>query len=203
MPTPENLSERQRDTLAYILRHIEQFDAYPTIREIGDALEISSTNGVQDHLNALARKGYLLLSEGQARGLRVLYDLDKRPFHSRTVLAGLLEQAREDLQTARAAALTPELVEQLRSLLGPALAMRADTEEELAPAAPTPAELLGEMLAYATDLRAENALLEAEVERLRLELCLTCDATLYTLQSARFRAVSLHADELLEQEVCA
>lgn len=200
-PKKKNLSEladRQRDVLAYILHHIEAFDGYPTVREIGDALGIASTNGVQDHLNALMKKGYLLLGEGQARGLRVLYDLDKRPFHNRTVLAGLLEQAREDLQIARAAALTPELVEQLRSLLGPALTLCRVPEEELAPAA-----LLGEMLAYATDLRAENALLEAEVERLHTELRLTCDATLYTLQSARFRAVSLQADELLEQEVCA
>lgn len=31
----------------------------PTFREIGDALNIASTNGVADHIKALIRKGYI------------------------------------------------------------------------------------------------------------------------------------------------
>jgi repressor LexA len=53
----EDLSPRQRDVLDYIQSSIAQRNIPPTYREIGDALGISSTNGVADHVKALIRKG--------------------------------------------------------------------------------------------------------------------------------------------------
>ncbi len=53
------LTERQLEVLRFIARQIDDAGYPPTIREIGEALDIRSTNGVNDHLKALERKGYL------------------------------------------------------------------------------------------------------------------------------------------------
>ncbi len=42
----------------------------PTLREIGGHMGIRSTNGVNDHLEALTRKGYLVREELKSRALR-------------------------------------------------------------------------------------------------------------------------------------
>ncbi len=66
------LAPRQRDVIDFISATIEQRGFPPTYREIGDALGISSTNGVADHVKALVRKGYLIKAEsGAARGIRL------------------------------------------------------------------------------------------------------------------------------------
>lgn len=66
------LSPRQRDVLDFIRSALMQRGYPPTYREIGDALGISSTNGVADHVKALVRKGYLEKSDsGAARGLKL------------------------------------------------------------------------------------------------------------------------------------
>jgi repressor LexA len=44
----------------------------PTLREIGERLGIRSTNGVNDHLVALAKKGYLERQDLKSRALRVM-----------------------------------------------------------------------------------------------------------------------------------
>jgi len=68
----ENLSPRQREVLDFIITTIESGGIPPTYREIGDALQIASTNGVSDHVKALVRKGYLdKAGTGSARGLRL------------------------------------------------------------------------------------------------------------------------------------
>ena len=66
------LSPRQADVLACIASAVSDRGIPPTYREIGDALGISSTNGVADHVKALVRKGYLKKVEGgAARGLQL------------------------------------------------------------------------------------------------------------------------------------
>jgi repressor LexA len=66
------LSPRQRDVLDFIRSASMQRGFPPTYREIGDALGISSTNGVADHVKALVRKGYVEKSAGgAARGLKL------------------------------------------------------------------------------------------------------------------------------------
>ncbi len=66
-----DLPRRQRDVFEFIATTIEQRGVPPTYREIGDALGISSTNGVADHVKALVKKGYLIKTENSARGLRI------------------------------------------------------------------------------------------------------------------------------------
>lgn len=65
----EELTDRQRAILEYVARHIAEERFPPTIREIGQAMGIRSTNGVNDHLKALERKGYLERGEMKSRAL--------------------------------------------------------------------------------------------------------------------------------------
>jgi len=68
----DELSPRQREVLEYIQLCISKDQIPPTYREIGDALGISSTNGVADHVKALMKKGYISRPKegsGRARAL--------------------------------------------------------------------------------------------------------------------------------------
>ena len=64
------LTSRQEEVLAFINTCIEHRGYPPTMREIGQHLGISSTNGVNDHLKALERKGYLTRDDMKSRALR-------------------------------------------------------------------------------------------------------------------------------------
>lgn len=65
----KDLTDRQLAVLEFITQHIQQQRFPPTIREIGLAMGIRSTNGVNDHLKALERKGYLARGEMKSRSL--------------------------------------------------------------------------------------------------------------------------------------
>jgi repressor LexA len=65
----EELTDRQREILTFIVKETEARGFPPTIREIGEQMDIRSTNGVNDHLKALERKGYLNRGEQQSRSL--------------------------------------------------------------------------------------------------------------------------------------
>jgi repressor LexA len=66
----QGLTDRQREILDFITRRIEEQGYPPTIREIGEFMGIRSTNGVNDHLKALERKGYLKREGLKSRALR-------------------------------------------------------------------------------------------------------------------------------------
>ncbi len=55
-------SPRQLDALRFVAQQIRDVGYPPTIREIGTHVGIRSTNGVNEHLMALARKGLLALA---------------------------------------------------------------------------------------------------------------------------------------------
>lgn len=63
----ERLTDRQLQVLEFIQTKINRDGYPPTIREIGDYLGIKSTNGVNDHLKALTKKGYLNRTESKSR----------------------------------------------------------------------------------------------------------------------------------------
>lgn len=65
----EDITDRQKEILTYIVRTSEERGYPPTIREIGEEMDIRSTNGVNDHLKALERKGFLTRGEQQSRSL--------------------------------------------------------------------------------------------------------------------------------------
>lgn len=66
------LTKRQAQTLDFIRQSIEQRGYPPTLREIGESMGIRSTNGVNDHLRALERKGYLRREDMKSRALRLV-----------------------------------------------------------------------------------------------------------------------------------
>ena len=66
------LTGRQREVIAFIRGHQAEHGYAPTIREIGDAMGISSTNAVNDHLKALERKGRIRRTPGASRAIRIL-----------------------------------------------------------------------------------------------------------------------------------
>src|SRR5690348_15370776 len=70
----QGLTKRQEQTLDFIRKSIEERGYPPTLREIGEYMGIRSTNGVNDHLRALERKGYLRREDMKSRALRLVDD---------------------------------------------------------------------------------------------------------------------------------
>jgi repressor LexA len=70
----QGLTKRQEQTLDFIRRSIEDRGYPPTLREIGEHMGIRSTNGVNDHLRALERKGYLTREDMKSRALKLVQD---------------------------------------------------------------------------------------------------------------------------------
>lgn len=70
----QGLTKRQEQTLDFIRRSIEERGYPPTLREIGEHMGIRSTNGVNDHLRALERKGYLRREDMKSRALKLVED---------------------------------------------------------------------------------------------------------------------------------
>jgi repressor LexA len=66
------LTARQQEMLDYIERVVHTTGYPPSIRQIGEALDISSTNGVRAHLKALEKKGYIHRSLRTSRGIAML-----------------------------------------------------------------------------------------------------------------------------------
>jgi repressor LexA len=64
------LTQRQREILDFISASILERGFPPTLREIGEHFNIRSTNGVNDHLKALEKKGHLRREDLKSRAMR-------------------------------------------------------------------------------------------------------------------------------------
>jgi repressor LexA len=64
------LTDRQQEILDFISQSISERGYPPTLREIGTHFGIRSTNGVNDHLRALEKKGHLQREDLKSRALR-------------------------------------------------------------------------------------------------------------------------------------
>jgi repressor LexA len=64
------LTHRQREILEFISASIVERGFPPTLREIGEHFSIRSTNGVNDHLKALEKKGHLRREDLKSRAMR-------------------------------------------------------------------------------------------------------------------------------------
>src|SRR5687768_10383090 len=64
------LTERQQQILDFITGSINERGFPPTLREIGEHFGIKSTNGVNDHLKALEKKGHLRREDLKSRAMR-------------------------------------------------------------------------------------------------------------------------------------
>ncbi len=66
------LNDRAREILSFIQRFARENGYPPTIREIGEAFSISSTNGVRYYLNRLEQEGHLKRSGKISRGIELV-----------------------------------------------------------------------------------------------------------------------------------
>src|SRR6188768_1397888 len=70
---PDTLTDRQREILDFITSSIVERGYPPTLREIGEHFGIRSTNGVNDHLKALEKKGHLRREDLKSRAMRPIF----------------------------------------------------------------------------------------------------------------------------------
>lgn len=66
------LSKKQQDILHFIERYIEENNWPPTVREIQEALKISSTSVVDYNLDALEQKGQIIRKGGKSRAIELV-----------------------------------------------------------------------------------------------------------------------------------
>ncbi|MGI6629058.1 MAG: transcriptional repressor LexA [Bacillota bacterium] len=67
----EDLSERQVNILKYIKKEIKSKGYPPSVREIGEAVGLSSSSTVHGHLNVLEQKGYIRRDPTKPRAIEV------------------------------------------------------------------------------------------------------------------------------------
>jgi len=68
---PAGLTPRQRKVLEVIRDWVERFGYPPSVREIGDAVGLTSTSSVHHQLRTLERKGYLRRDPNRTRAVDV------------------------------------------------------------------------------------------------------------------------------------
>lgn len=137
------LTPRQRRVLEVIRDWVERFGYPPSVREIGDAVGLTSTSSVHHQLRALERKGYLRRDPNRTRAVDVRGP-DEGPDSGVVDVAGGRDEAEE----------SPEVTEELRAMRpsptfvpvvgriaagGPILAEQAITD-----VFPLPREIVGE-----------------------------------------------------------
>src|SRR5215212_2963789 len=74
LPVTSNLTERQRGILNFIEAETRDRGYPPSVREIGEAVGLTSTSTVHAHLATLQRLGYLRRDPTKPRAIEVRYD---------------------------------------------------------------------------------------------------------------------------------
>lgn len=74
--TLKPLTKRQQQIYDYIVGCLTEFNAPPTRAEIAKQFGFKSPNAAEDHLRALAKKGYIELKSGTSRGIFVKHLID-------------------------------------------------------------------------------------------------------------------------------
>ena len=70
--SPVTLYKKQRQIVEFISQYIQVNNCSPTLREIANAMGLSSLATVHEHLQTLERKGILKRFEGAVRGMEIL-----------------------------------------------------------------------------------------------------------------------------------
>ena len=68
----KEMTARQEEIYEYIKKYSKENHMPPTVREIGNHFDISSTNGVRSILAALIKKGYINRSPRLSRGIEIV-----------------------------------------------------------------------------------------------------------------------------------
>jgi len=84
-PTAEDLTPRQRQVLEFIDTEVRRRGYPPSVREIGEAVGLSSSSTVHAHLAALQDKGFIERDPTKPRAIEIRYEpssgatVDRRP----------------------------------------------------------------------------------------------------------------------------
>jgi repressor LexA len=74
MPQTTTLTPRQREVLEIIEQHLQERGYPPSVREIGEAVGLTSPSTVHAHLAALQRRGYLRRDPTKPRAMEIRWD---------------------------------------------------------------------------------------------------------------------------------
>ncbi len=72
----KELTDRQQEILSFIEQFRDENGYPPTLRQIGKQFGISSTFGVKRHMDALVKKGHILVESNASRGITVLSNFE-------------------------------------------------------------------------------------------------------------------------------
>ncbi|HEV7648382.1 MAG TPA: transcriptional repressor LexA [Actinophytocola sp.] len=133
------MPDRQREVLEVIRTWVERFGYPPSVREIGEAVGLTSTSSVAYQLRALEQKGYLRRDPNRPRAIGVLPP-DAEPLPAAEVGATTLV-GEDTVEEDTASAPRPTYVPVLGRIAagGPILA-----EEAVEDVFPLPKEIVGE-----------------------------------------------------------
>ncbi|WP_414937319.1 transcriptional repressor LexA [Amycolatopsis sp. cmx-11-51] len=145
----ETLTVRQQQVLDVIKLWVSRFGYPPSVREIGEAVGLTSTSSVSHQLQALQRKGYLRRDPNRPRAVGVLAVTDDNPMGIEV----------EQPQSAAKAAYVP-LIGRIAAG-GPVLA-----EQAIEDVFPLPREIVGEgelfLLSVAGDSMVDAAITDGD-----------------------------------------
>ncbi|HSV56640.1 MAG TPA: transcriptional repressor LexA [Magnetospirillaceae bacterium] len=186
----KDLTDRQKEVLAYVLSFSQEHSYPPTIREIAKGFSIS-VKGAYDHLKALERKGALRLGDNRSRSIQVLCRERHEDRYTEVPLLGAVAAGRPILSEENlegAIRIPPEL---LRSRPGFALRVRGDSmrdagilDGDLAIIEERPVPENGEIVVAMIDDAVTLKRFYRETGRIRLSSENTAYAPIYT-QDAR------------------
>ncbi|GAA1281193.1 transcriptional repressor LexA [Pseudonocardia aurantiaca] len=146
---PAGLTPRQRKVLEVIRDWVERFGYPPSVREIGDAVGLTSTSSVHHQLRTLERKGYLRRDPNRTRAVDVRGPDDAEE----TTASPAEESAAADLSPA------PAFVPLIGNIAagGPILA-----EQAIESVFPLPREIVGEGTLFLLNVRGDS-MIEAAI----------------------------------------
>lgn len=78
MQTKTPLTARQKEILDYLQKHLRHHGYPPSVREIGQAVGLSSSSTVHVHLNKLEDKGWIRRDPSKPRAIEILTDDEDR-----------------------------------------------------------------------------------------------------------------------------
>lgn len=110
------LTKRQSGILGVIRQSIQERGWAPTVKEIGEAVGLSSTSTVHSHLESLQKKGFLRRNPHKPRALELMDNPGRPSYEQMRLRLAALEAVAEAAR--RVAHLHPELAASLAELDG-------------------------------------------------------------------------------------
>jgi repressor LexA len=150
---PVNLTPRQRKVLEVIRDWVERFGYPPSVREIGDAVGLTSTSSVHHQLRTLERKGYLRRDPHRTRAVDVRSPDDPAADEAGTASGIAVDVGVDSAAGPLARRPEPAFVPLLGDIAagGPILA-----EQAVQSVFPLPREIVGEGTLFLLNVRGDS-----------------------------------------------